>query len=333
MSPWGAEGTGVSHPVQTLPTRTLPVLIFSAQKLEQERENVEGDSADPHFAPGSEDGPDAAALSALRRRKDLLQRLRAQHLLEEVSQAQARTGVNRGGAWGSALPPEVPPAGIYPAISPPPPALEPPRIIQHLAPQPPATIIHQLPQQPLVAQIPPLQAFPTQRSGSIKEDMVEMMLMQNAQMHQIIMQNLMLKALPSGGSQAAPLHPAPQPRCRPPRQVTPCGPRWSQPRPSHRRRVSCTTWRAPPWQPLVGWHLMASCPRSLRACEPPQVGSGVSICPCGMTSLFPKFCAGESVVLSASSDPAGSWDVGSGTRPPAPGGAHGPPGREHLLPL
>uniref|UniRef100_A0A673VE58 DUF4587 domain-containing protein n=1 Tax=Suricata suricatta TaxID=37032 RepID=A0A673VE58_SURSU len=210
MSPWGAEGTGVSHPVQTLPTRTLPVLIFSAQKLEQERENVEGDSADPHFAPGSEDGPDAAALSALRRRKDLLQRLRAQHLLEEVSQAQARTGVNRGGAWGSALPPEVPPAGIYPAISPPPPALEPPRIIQHLAPQPPATIIHQLPQQPLVAQIPPLQAFPTQRSGSIKEDMVEMMLMQNAQMHQIIMQNLMLKALPSGGSQAAPLHPAPQ---------------------------------------------------------------------------------------------------------------------------
>ncbi|VCX41746.1 unnamed protein product, partial [Gulo gulo] len=36
-------------------------------------------------------------------------------------------------------------------------------------PQPPATIIQQLPQQPLVAQIPPLQAFPTQRSGSIKE--------------------------------------------------------------------------------------------------------------------------------------------------------------------
>lgn len=34
--------------------------------------------------------------------------------------------------------------------------------------------------------------------------------MQNAQMHQIIMQNLMLKALPSGGSQATPLHPTPQ---------------------------------------------------------------------------------------------------------------------------
>ncbi|XP_023571869.1 uncharacterized protein C21orf58 homolog isoform X2 [Octodon degus] len=66
-------------------------------------------------------------------------------------------------------------------------------------PQPPATIIQQLPQQPLIAQIPPPppQAFPTQRSGSIKEDMVEMMLMQNAQMHQILMQNMMLKALPS----------------------------------------------------------------------------------------------------------------------------------------
>jgi hypothetical protein len=31
-------------------------------------------------------------------------------------------------------------------------------------------------------------------------DMVEMMLMQNAQMHQILMQNMMLKALPPGSS-------------------------------------------------------------------------------------------------------------------------------------
>ncbi|KAF3815556.1 hypothetical protein GH733_016829 [Mirounga leonina] len=142
--------------------------------------------------------------------------LQEQHLLEEGSQAQARSGVNRGGARGSAPPPEGPPMGIYPATCLPPPAVEPPRIIQHSAPQPPATIIQQLPQQPLITQIPPLQAFPTQRAGSIKEDMVEMMLMQNAQMHQIIMQNLMLKALPSsaflpsGGSQAAPLHPTPQ---------------------------------------------------------------------------------------------------------------------------
>ncbi|EFB16765.1 hypothetical protein PANDA_007689, partial [Ailuropoda melanoleuca] len=36
-------------------------------------------------------------------------------------------------------------------------------------PQPPATIIQQLPQPPLITQIPPLQAFPTQKAGSIKE--------------------------------------------------------------------------------------------------------------------------------------------------------------------
>ncbi|KAH0621762.1 hypothetical protein JD844_023383 [Phrynosoma platyrhinos] len=64
-------------------------------------------------------------------------------------------------------------------------------------PQQPATIIQQIPQQPpLITQIPPPQPFPAPRSGSIKEDMVEMMLMQNAQMHQIIMQNMMLKSLP-----------------------------------------------------------------------------------------------------------------------------------------
>ncbi|XP_021534856.1 uncharacterized protein C21orf58 homolog [Neomonachus schauinslandi] len=195
---------------------TRLTLKLLEKKLEQECDNVEGDSEEPHLVPGNKDRLDAALLGALRRRQDLLQRLWEQHLLEEGSQAQARSGVNRGGARGSALPPEGSPMGIYPAASLPPPALEPPRIIQHSAPQPPATIIQQLPQQPLITQIPPLQAFPTQRAGSIKEDMVEMMLMQNAQMHQIIMQNLMLKALPSsaflpsGGSQAAPLHPTPQ---------------------------------------------------------------------------------------------------------------------------
>uniref|UniRef100_A0A3P8T785 DUF4587 domain-containing protein n=1 Tax=Amphiprion percula TaxID=161767 RepID=A0A3P8T785_AMPPE len=65
-------------------------------------------------------------------------------------------------------------------------------------PQYPATIIKQLPQQqPAVTQIPPSQSHPALRSGSIKEDMVELMLMQNAQMHQIIMHNMMLKAMPS----------------------------------------------------------------------------------------------------------------------------------------
>ncbi|XP_058379352.1 LOW QUALITY PROTEIN: uncharacterized protein C21orf58 homolog, partial [Diceros bicornis minor] len=198
------EGGGLGHPLSCGPgmldssladQMTRLTLKLLEKKLEQERENMEGESEDPRLMPGDEDRPAAALQSALLRRKDLLQRLWEHHLLEELSHAHTWRGVNRG-AHGSGLPPEVPPMGIYPVASPPPPALESPRIIQHSVPQPPATIIQQLPQQPLIAQIPPPQAFPTQRSGSIKEDMVELMLMQNAQMHQIIMQNLMLKALP-----------------------------------------------------------------------------------------------------------------------------------------
>ncbi|XP_035873419.1 uncharacterized protein C21orf58 homolog isoform X2 [Phyllostomus discolor] len=201
---------------------TRLTLKLLEKKLEREREDVEGDSEDPHLVLGQENRPDAALQSALRRRKDLLQRLREQHLLQELARAHA--GAWRGpsgGAHPSALPPEVPsripaPPGIYPAASAAPPALELPRVIQHSVPQPPATIIQQLPQQPLIAQIPPPQAVPAQRSGSIKEDMVEMMLLQNAQMHQVIMQNLMLQALPpaapvsSRGPHATLLHPTPQ---------------------------------------------------------------------------------------------------------------------------
>nr|XP_021138434.1 uncharacterized protein C21orf58 isoform X1 [Columba livia] len=127
--------------------------------------------------------------SALRRRKDLLQELREQHLLEELSQPPAPAG-GHGHNHRAALPHvfQIP----FPA-----PQAEPPRIIQQTLPPQPATIIQQLPQpQPLITQIPPAQPFAAPRSGSIKEDMVEMMLMQNAQMHQIIMQNMMLKALP-----------------------------------------------------------------------------------------------------------------------------------------
>ncbi|XP_053773874.1 uncharacterized protein C21orf58 homolog isoform X4 [Desmodus rotundus] len=218
------------------------------------------------FPPGQENRPDAALQSALRRRKDLLQRLWEQHLLEELSRARARAwrGPSRG-AHGSAWPPELPPRipdppGIYPAASPAPPALELPRVIQHSVPQPPATIIQQLPQQPLIAQIPPLQAIPAQRSGSIKEDMVEMMLLQNAQMYQVIMQNLMLQALPpaaSVGPQATPLHPTPQ---------------WSQPPLSHLPLASClpcTTWSPPLPLLLTRLHLTVSCPHRLLASESP----------------------------------------------------------------
>ncbi|XP_023786436.1 uncharacterized protein C21orf58 homolog isoform X5 [Cyanistes caeruleus] len=81
-------------------------------------------------------------------------------------------------------------------------------------PTQPATIIQQLPQpSPLVTQVLPAQPSAAPSPGSIKEDMVEMMLIQNAQMHQIMMQNMMLKALPptvltqlGGASSALPQH-------------------------------------------------------------------------------------------------------------------------------
>ncbi|XP_007946898.1 uncharacterized protein C21orf58 homolog [Orycteropus afer afer] len=193
---------------------TRLTLKLLEKKLERERENMEEDSELLHIVAGDEAKPDEALKNALRRRKDLLQRLWEHHLLEELSRAHVWRDANRG-TWGSALPPEVPTVCSHPAASPPPLGPEPPRIIQHSVPQPPATIIQQLPHQPLIAQIPPPQAFPTQKSGSIKEDMVEMMLMQNAQMHQIIMQNMMLKALPptalaAPGPRVTTLHSTPQ---------------------------------------------------------------------------------------------------------------------------
>ncbi|XP_069423624.1 uncharacterized protein C21orf58 homolog isoform X1 [Ovis canadensis] len=191
---------------------TRLTLKLLEKKLEQEREDVEGASEDPHDVPGDEDGPEAALRSALRTRKDLLQRLWEQRLLEEASRVCHHRGLH-GGAHGSVLPPEAPPVGVHPTVSPAPPALDPPWIIQHPAPPPPATIIQQLPQQPLIAQIPPPPAFPTQRSGSIKEEVVEMMLMQNAQTHQLLMQALMLRALPPPALAPTPLHLTPQ---RPP---------------------------------------------------------------------------------------------------------------------
>ncbi|XP_055426112.1 uncharacterized protein C21orf58 homolog [Bubalus kerabau] len=188
---------------------TRLTLKLLEKKLEQEREDVEGASEDPHVVPGDEDGPEAALRSALRMRKDLLQRLWEQRLLEEASRVHHHRGVH-GGAQGSVLPPEAPPVSVHPTVSPAPPALDPPWIIRHPAPPPPATIIQQLPQQPLIAQIPPPPAFPTQRSGSIKEEVVEMMLMQNAQTHQLLMQALMLRALPPPALAPTPLHLTPQ---------------------------------------------------------------------------------------------------------------------------
>ncbi|XP_048091180.1 LOW QUALITY PROTEIN: uncharacterized protein C21orf58 [Alosa alosa] len=175
------------------------------KRLENDRNNYDerGDSA---ISTRSYDGQADALHSALRRKRSLLQRLREQQLLEDLGRPHTWGGSHRHVAqipfqqqtllrftYTSHLHLHLPlstscPHHLHPSC---------PRIIQQMLPQQPATIIQQLPQQqPLITQIPPPQLAPPYKSGSIKEDMVEMMLMQNAQMHQIIMQNMMLKALP-----------------------------------------------------------------------------------------------------------------------------------------
>ncbi|XP_038642561.1 uncharacterized protein C21orf58 isoform X1 [Scyliorhinus canicula] len=161
------------------------------KKLENERENLDDQSDTAASTARSFDGQGDALHNALKRRKGLLQKLREQHMLDEYSRPHTWGGTRRRYRRLEPLH-QAPPIQFY--HQPPP---EPPRIIQHTLPQQPSTIIQQLPQQqPLITQIPPPQALPPIRSGSIKEDMVEMMLMQNAQMHQIIMHNMMLKAIP-----------------------------------------------------------------------------------------------------------------------------------------
>ncbi|XP_078031287.1 uncharacterized protein C21orf58 homolog [Epinephelus lanceolatus] len=179
------------------------------KRLEHKKHNMDGRAESAQSARSYwYDGQLDQLHRALRRKQDLLQRLREQYMLEDL---------NRPHTWGGSQrqykshfytapqpPPPLPfhqPAPALPFLPPPPPAPpQPPRIIQQTLPQQPATIIQQLPQQqPLITQIPPPQPYPAPapRSGSIKEDMVELMLMQNAQMHQIIMHNMMLKAMPS----------------------------------------------------------------------------------------------------------------------------------------
>uniref|UniRef100_UPI003AAD09C5 uncharacterized protein C21orf58 homolog n=1 Tax=Centroberyx gerrardi TaxID=166262 RepID=UPI003AAD09C5 len=186
------------------------------KRLENEKDNMD-DRAESALSARSYDGRMDALHCALRRKRDLLQRLREQHMLEDLTRPQTWGGTRRRyhpdfltapqpPQPPQPPPPPPPPAPIHihhpapalPALLPPPPAPpQPPRIIQQTIPQQPATIIQQLPQQqPLITQIPPPQPYPAPRSGSIKEDMVELMLMQNAQMHQIIMHNMMLKAIP-----------------------------------------------------------------------------------------------------------------------------------------
>ncbi|XP_034715039.1 uncharacterized protein C21orf58 [Etheostoma cragini] len=153
---------------------------------------------------------------ALRRKQDLLQRLREQHMLEDLNRPHTWGGSQRqykSHFFTAPQPPPPPPLHQpAPALSflphPPPVPPQPSRIIQQTLPQQPATLIQQLvPQLPL---IPPPPPYPAPRSGSIKEDMVELMLMQNAQMHQIIMHNMMLKAMPPMLPAGGPSHCVPQ---------------------------------------------------------------------------------------------------------------------------
>ncbi|XP_060758401.1 proline-rich protein 29-like [Neoarius graeffei] len=74
------------------------------------------------------------------------------------------------------------------------------QFIQQPTPQP-VTLFQQLPS----AMSPPAPLRP----GHIKEDLVELMMMQNAQMHQVIMNNMTMSALSSFGYMQAPEHPGP----------------------------------------------------------------------------------------------------------------------------
>ncbi|CAM9602146.1 unnamed protein product [Lampetra fluviatilis] len=186
------------------------------KKLEQEREGREDGLS---TATSSSDGNQEALHGALRRRKDLLHRLREQHMLDEMSRPRSRGDSRRRQRFTPPVvvprfvpfiaprylpppqPPPPPPATAAPRLEPihiyqqaPPQA---PRIIQQQMPQQPTTIIQQMPPQPLIQQIAAPAPLPPLRSGNIKEDMVDLMMMQNAQMHQVVMQNMMLKAMPA----------------------------------------------------------------------------------------------------------------------------------------
>nr|XP_015217364.1 PREDICTED: proline-rich protein 29 isoform X2 [Lepisosteus oculatus] len=75
------------------------------------------------------------------------------------------------------------------------------QIIQQPVPQQPTAIIQQLPSAmyPAVSPVQP---------GHVKEDLVELMMIQNAQMHQVIMNNMTMSALNAFGySQSTPQPP------------------------------------------------------------------------------------------------------------------------------
>uniref|UniRef100_A0A2K5YSM1 Uncharacterized protein n=1 Tax=Mandrillus leucophaeus TaxID=9568 RepID=A0A2K5YSM1_MANLE len=84
------EGGGLRPPLPLQSSPAAPTMLDSSaaehvtrltlkllgQKLEQERQNMEGGPEGLHLEPGNEDRPDDALQTALKRRRDLLQRLR-----------------------------------------------------------------------------------------------------------------------------------------------------------------------------------------------------------------------------------------------------------------
>ncbi|XP_032365133.1 uncharacterized protein C21orf58 [Etheostoma spectabile] len=187
---------GFQHDSSVVDPMTRLKLKLLEKKLENQKHNMD-DRAESAQSARSYDGELDQLHRALRRKQDLLQRLREQHMLEDLNRPHTRGGSQRqykSHFFTAPQPPPPPPLHQpVPALSfpprPPPVLPQPSRIIQQTLPQQPAAIIQQL-----LPQLP--QSYPAPRSGSIKEDMVELMLMQNAQMHQIIMHNMMLKAMP-----------------------------------------------------------------------------------------------------------------------------------------
>ncbi|XP_078661262.1 uncharacterized protein LOC144905460 isoform X4 [Branchiostoma floridae x Branchiostoma belcheri] len=173
--------------------------------------------------------PDALQ-RALERRQDLLNRLRDEKLNENRTPSPMYRPRSYGGHRHRRLLTPIRTARSLPDIQvyrpepmphrqivehqitsqipppPPPPPPQPQPVVQPIVNQMPQPIVNQVP-QPIVNQIPPQNplihnvyppAAPETRNSAFlnRNDMVDMMMMQNAQMHQIVMQQMMFQHLP-----------------------------------------------------------------------------------------------------------------------------------------
>ncbi|XP_078661261.1 uncharacterized protein LOC144905460 isoform X3 [Branchiostoma floridae x Branchiostoma belcheri] len=200
-------------------------LKLMQRKLENERENAPSTATqvDPANSPD-------ALQRALERRQDLLNRLRDEKLNENRTPSPMYRPRSYGGHRHRRLLTPIRTARSLPDIQvyrpepmphrqivehqitsqipppPPPPPPQPQPVVQPIVNQMPQPIVNQVP-QPIVNQIPPQNplihnvyppAAPETRNSAFlnRNDMVDMMMMQNAQMHQIVMQQMMFQHLP-----------------------------------------------------------------------------------------------------------------------------------------